>query len=115
MPIYELRSYTALPGRLPEVLARFEQHTIGIWNRLGIRSYGFWTPLIGPSSNELIYFLVWDSLAQRETLWPVFLADPEWQEVRQRSETNGPLLANIASQFLTPTAFAQLDMEKGGP
>ena len=34
--IYELRVYTAMPGRLPDVLARFRDHTVGIWNRLGI-------------------------------------------------------------------------------
>jgi hypothetical protein len=115
MPIYELRTYTVLPGRLPDVLARFERHTIGIWNRLGIRSFGFWTPLTGPSSNELIYFLIWESLAQRETLWQSFVQDPEWQDVRHRSEANGPILANIASQFLAPTAFAQLSATREAP
>lgn len=106
--IYELRTYTAIPGRLPHLLSRFERHTIGIWTRLGIKPYGFWTPLTGPSSNELIYFLVWESLAQREKLWATFLADSEWQDVRKRSEEDGPILANIASQFLSPTAFAKL-------
>ncbi|MDF8357600.1 NIPSNAP family protein [Ensifer adhaerens] len=108
MSIYELRTYAALPGRLPDLLARFEHHTIGIWNRLGIRPYGFWTPLTGPSSNDLIYYLVWESLAQREVLWQSFVQDPEWLDVRHRSEADGPILANIASQFLAPTAFAQL-------
>ena len=31
--IYELRIYPAMPGRLPDVLARFRDHTVGIWNR----------------------------------------------------------------------------------
>ena len=35
--IYELRNYTAQPGRLRDLLARFENHTNRIWARYGIR------------------------------------------------------------------------------
>ena len=106
--IYEYRVYTAMPGRLPDIMARFRDHTLGIWDRIGIRAEGFWTPLIGPINNDLTYDLVWESLAQREDLWTKFLADPEWQAARAASEANGPLLSNVASQFLTPTPFARL-------
>jgi hypothetical protein len=108
MPVYEMRTYTAMPGRLPALLARFEKHTLGIWDRLGIKAEGFFTSLIGPSSNDLIYFLVWKDLAEREAKWAEFLADQQWQDVRRTSEDEGPLLTNIASQFLAPAAFARL-------
>ena len=42
--IYELRIYRTLPGRLPNLLARFRNHTLRIWERHGIRQAGFWTP-----------------------------------------------------------------------
>jgi hypothetical protein len=64
--IYELRVYTAMPGRLPDVLARFRDHTVDIWNRLGIRQLGYWTTAVGPDSNALTSMLVWESLADRE-------------------------------------------------
>lgn len=108
MSVYELRIYTAMPGRLPDLLSRFGSHTLDIWKRLGIRSQGFWTPISGPSSNDLVYFIVWESLAQRETLWARFTQDAEWLDVRRRSEENGPIVANIASQFLAPTLLEQL-------
>jgi len=38
--IYELRVYTAMPGRLADVLARFRDYTVDIWNRLEIRQLG---------------------------------------------------------------------------
>src|SRR5690606_21377515 len=103
----EMRTYTAMPGKLPALLSRFEKHTLGIWDDLGIRAEGFWTSAIGPSSNDLIYFLVWNDMAEREVKWTQFVADPRWQEVRLASEADGPLLANIANQFLTPTVFAR--------
>jgi len=50
--IYELRIYTAMPGRLPDVLARFRDHMVDIWNRHGIRQLGYWTTAVGPDSNS---------------------------------------------------------------
>ena len=85
--IYELRVYTAMPGRLPDVsLAGFRDHAVGIWNRLGIRQLGYWTTAVGPNSNALTYMLVWESLADRELKWGKFVVDPEWVGVRNASE-----------------------------
>ena len=42
MTIYELRIYTTIPGRLPNLLARFENHTLRIWEKHGIKQLGFW-------------------------------------------------------------------------
>jgi hypothetical protein len=40
--IYELRIYTTIPGRMPNLLARFENHTLRIWEKHGIKQLGFW-------------------------------------------------------------------------
>ena len=54
--IYELRIYTTLPGRLPNLLARFQNHTLRIWERHGIKQVGFWTTYIGDHyGTELTY------------------------------------------------------------
>jgi hypothetical protein len=106
--IYELRTYTCLPGRLPKLLKRFETGTLAIWEKHGIRSVGFWTTLIGTSNNELIYLLAWDSLAERESKWEAFATDPHWLSVRAESEADGPIVANISSQLLKPTEFYSL-------
>ena len=107
--IYELRVYRAMPGRLPQVLARFREHTTGIWDRLGIQHVGFWTTMVGHSeSNALTYLIAWESLADRESKWGAFLKDPEWLRVQAESEQDGPINANIDSQLLTPTDFSRL-------
>src|SRR5216684_2309385 len=64
--IYELRIYHAVPGRLPALLVRFQNRTLPIWERHGIRQAGFWTTLVGESNQRLTYMLAWDSLAERE-------------------------------------------------
>lgn len=106
--IYELRIYDCLPGRLPALLKRFNDHTLGIWDRLGIRQAGFFTTMVGEHSNRLTYFLAWDSLAERETKWAAFVNDPAWHHARDDSERDGQLLANVSSQFLSPTAFSSV-------
>ena len=106
--IYELRIYRTLPGRLPNLLARFQNHTLRIWERHGIRQAGFWTTLVGESNCDLTYLLAWELLAEREIKWPAFVADPEWLTVSAESEKDGRIVANISSQFLTPTAFSSV-------
>jgi NIPSNAP len=75
--IYELRIYRCVPGRQSALLSRFKDETLRIWEKHGIRQAGFWTTLIGKSSQEITYMLVWDSLAEREKRWSAFLADSE--------------------------------------
>jgi hypothetical protein len=106
--IYELRIYDCNPGKLPALLKRFETVTLKIWERHGIRQAGFWTTVIGENNNRLYYLLAWQSLAERETKWATFMADPEWLEKRAASEADGPILANISSQFLAPTTFSSV-------
>jgi hypothetical protein len=106
--IYELRVYRCLPNRLPALLARFANHTLRIWERHGIRQAGFWTTVIGESNNELIYMVAWDSMAEREQKWTAFQADPEWIAARADSEKDAPILTNVSSQFLAPTAFSSV-------
>src|ERR1700756_1692039 len=104
--IYEQRIYRCIPGRLPALLKRFEEHTLKIWDKHGIRQAGFWTVLVGSGSQDLHYLLAWDSVAEREQKRNVFQPDPAWQKARDDSERDGPIIANIKSAFLRPTAFS---------
>ena len=104
--IHELRIYTCVPGRLPALLARFQGLTLGLWDRHGILQAGFWTTLIGPSSNDLTYLLAWESLAEREAKWTAFLGDPDWIAGKAASEADGAIVANVASSILQPTRFS---------
>ncbi|MGO6704480.1 NIPSNAP family protein [Rhizobium ruizarguesonis] len=104
--MHELRIYPCLPERLPALQQRFETATLAIWERLGIRSLGFWTTMIGGLPAAISYLLEWRSLAEREQKWAEFIADPERQEAKAKSEADRPLVANIASSLLRPTSTA---------
>jgi hypothetical protein len=106
--IYEMRVYRCVPGRLPNLLKRFETITLEIWKRHGIKQAGFFTTVIGESNQELTYFLAWDSLAERDRIWGAFQADPEWIAKRAETEKDGPIVANIVTQLLAPTSFSSV-------
>src|SRR5262245_11608094 len=104
--IYELRIYKCLPNRMPALLKRFENVTLDLFKKHGIRQAGFWTTLIGESNVNLFYLLAWESLAEREKKWTAFATDPDWIAKRAESERDGPIVAELSSQFLEPTAFS---------
>ncbi len=108
MVVYELRVYRLVPGQMPRLLARFRDHLLRIWEGHGIRPLGFWTTLIGDANHELTYILPWESLADREQRWSAFVNDPAWHKVRDDSEREGAIVANIKNQILMPTDFSAL-------
>jgi hypothetical protein len=105
--VYELRVYHAAAGKLAELEARFRDHTIEIFNRHGIKSVAYWTPLDEPEkSNTLIYILQHPSREAAATNWKAFQDDPEWKSVHEKSEANGKLVDKIDSTFLALTDFS---------
>lgn len=106
--IHELRIYHCVPGRLPALHRRFENVTLELWKRHGIRQVGFWTVAIGPSSAALYYLLEWDSLADREQRWNAFASDPDWLRQRAESEKDGPIVDHFENYILQPTAYSAL-------
>src|SRR5580693_6580510 len=106
--LYELRIYHCVPGRLPDLLKRFDTITLGIWQRHGIQQAGFWTTAIGDSNQALYYLLQWESLADREKKWNAFQADPEWHTKRAETEKNGAIVARVENSILQPTSFSSV-------
>jgi len=105
--VFELRVYHAVPGKLGELQARFRDHTIGIFNRHGIKSVAYWTPLDEPEkSNTLIYILQHPSREAAAANWKSFQDDPEWKSVKEKSEANGKLVEKIDSTYMALTDFS---------
>jgi hypothetical protein len=106
--VYELRIYHCIPGRLPALLDRFNNTTLKLWEKHGIKQAGFWTVLVGSSSQDLYYLLAWDSMADREKKWTAFGSDPEWLTARAKTEESGQIVASVENLFLAPTAFSSV-------
>ena len=105
--VYELRIYHASPGKLPELLARFRDHTDKLFDRHGMKSIAYWTPLDEPEkSNSLVYILYHPSREAAAANWKSFQDDPEWKKVKESSEANGKLTEKVDSTYLALTDFS---------
>jgi NIPSNAP protein len=121
--VYELRTYTAVEGKLPNVVARFRDHTRQIFDKHNMKSIGYWTPLEAPTAptapaasacpsplpdTTLIYILEHPSREEARKNWAAFSADPEWQKAKAESEAAGKIVAKAESVFLNPTDFSPI-------
>ena len=106
--LYELRIYHSSSARLPLLHNRFQNHTLKLWEKHGIRQVGFWTQLIGDNNQDLYYIIVWENLAERERIWGAFQSDPDWIALKAATEKDGPLYSHITNMILTPTAYSAL-------
>jgi hypothetical protein len=91
---YELRVYTALPGKRDALAARFANRTAAIYARHGITNVGYFIPLqsdpeLGISvENTLIYMRGYPSKEERDKRLKAAHDDPEFGEVVTRQEQN---------------------------
>src|SRR5437867_7839844 len=107
--VFEPRTYTTLPGKLPDLLARFRDHTTKLFEKHGMQNIGYWVPKDAPrSENTLIYLLAHSSRDAAKKSWDAFRADPDWQKAAKASEANGKIVDKVESVFLDPTDFSKI-------
>jgi hypothetical protein len=106
--VFELRVYHATEGKLPELLARFRDHTDKLFAKHGLKSVAYWTPVDEPQKNNtLIYILQHPSRDAAAANWKAFQDDPDWKSVKAKSEENGPLTIKIDSTYMAYTDFSK--------
>ena len=91
---FELRVYTAKPGKRDALSARFATRTAAIYARHGITNVGYWIPQqsdagLGVSAdNTFIYMRGYPSRAERDKRLKAAHDDPEFTEVVRKQEGN---------------------------
>jgi hypothetical protein len=107
--VFELRTYTSPEGRLDDLVARFRNDTVRIFEKHGMDNVGYWVPTDTPaSSNTLVYILGHDNRDAATKSWAAFRDDPEWKAVAERTQANGPIVTKVESVFLEATDFSAL-------
>lgn len=106
--VFQLRTYTATPGKLDALLDRFRHHTVALFNKHGMTSVGYWTPADSKPENTLIYILAHKSKEAGTTAFDDFRKDPDWIAAKNASETNGPLTTKVESLFMVPEDFSPI-------
>lgn len=108
--VFEIRTYTCEPGKLPDLLKRFREHTTKLFEKHGMTNIGYWVPADEPRSQDtLIYILAHPSREAATKNWGEFRKDPEWMKAKEASEANGKIVAKVESVFASPTDFSPLN------
>ena len=102
--VYELRTYTCHPGKLPELHARFKNHTMKLFEKHGMKNIMYWTPL--DKEDTLVYIVAHKSREAADASWKAFGSDPEWREAYKASVANGKLVMKVQRQYLKPTEYS---------
>lgn len=113
--VFEMRTYTAAPGKLDALHARFKDHALKLFEKHGVASVAYFVPTPNPD-NKLVFVLAFPSREAREEAFKKFAADPEWTKAVAESEKDGKLVTKVEQRFLTPTDYSPpLKVEaKGG-
>jgi hypothetical protein len=91
---YELRIYTAQPGKRDALAERFASRTAAIFARHGVTNVGYWIPQqsdpeVGISAeNTFIYVRGYPSKEERDKRIKAVRDDPEFAEVVTKMEAN---------------------------
>ena len=108
--LFELRTYTAAPGKLGDLNKRFRDHTLALFTKHGLSNIAYWTPLDAAkgADNTLIYIVAHKDQAAADESWKAFRADPDWTKAKSASEVNGPLTApnGVKSVYMKPTDYS---------
>ena len=119
--VYEMRVYYTFDGKFNDIISRFENHTIHLFEKHGFTNVGYWTTTKRDSTSfadkfvfqnngrdALVYIVSFKDMESRDASWDNFINDPEWIEVFETSRLNGPIVKEIDQVFLTPTVFSNL-------
>jgi NIPSNAP len=105
--LYELRTYTTLPGRLPALNKRFAEHTLKLFEKHGMKNEMYWIPTDpAKKDNTLIYVVSHASREAADASWKAFGADPEWTKARDASEADGKIVEKVERVYMTLTDYS---------
>jgi hypothetical protein len=108
--VFELRTYSQLPGRNPAILARFKDHTMKLFKQHGMKNIAYFTTIEKDPAvqSKLVYLVSHSSEEEAKSNWSGFGNDPKWKKVAADSEKDGKIIEKIESVYMKPTSFSTI-------
>lgn len=112
--VFEMRTYTASPGNLAGLNARFRDHTVKLFEKHGMTNIGYWNLMQDQegADNTLMYMLAHKSQASAKESFGAFGKDEAWGTARKGSEekAGGPLTikGGVKSVFMKATDYSPI-------
>ncbi len=104
--VYELRTCTANDGKFEDLHNRFRNHTMKLFEKVGMKNIAYWTDI--DKKNTLVYIVAHKNKKAGEDSWKRFIEDPEWKEAYAASIENGRLVKKITRQWLKSTDYSPM-------
>lgn len=110
--LFEMRTYTTVKDRMPNLHSRFRDHTLALFKKYGMTNLAYFQLAEGqPAAKEtLLYFLAHADMDTATKSWADFRTDPDWLAAKKASEekAGGSLTTEggVVSLFLKPTDFS---------
>lgn len=107
--LFELRTYTCLPGRLPNLTTRFKDHTLKLFEKQGMENLMYFNTVEKDGAQpKLVYLLAHKNQDEATKSWAAFRADPVWITARDASEKDGKIVEKVESVYMTPLSFSKI-------
>ena len=116
-----MRVYYTHEGKFDDILSRFENHTVQLFEKHGFTNVGYWSTakkdsvsfadkfiLQNEGKSALVYIVSFKDMETRNKSWDNFISDPEWTKAFEKSRIDGPIVKKIEQVFLNPTNFSKL-------
>jgi NIPSNAP len=107
--VFELRTYSCLPGRLPNLITRFRDHTLKLFEKHNMENIAYFTSIEKDGAQpKLVYLLAHKSEEEAAKSWAAFRSDPDWIAARDASEKDGKIVEKVESVFMKPLDFSKI-------
>jgi len=112
--VFELRTYTASPGNLENLNARFRNQTLKLFEKHSITNVAYWNLMKDQkgADNTLVYILAHKGVDAAKASFDAFRQDPDWIAARKASEdkAGGSLTVQdgVKSVFMKATDYSTM-------
>lgn len=107
--LFELRTYSCLPGRFPNIVTRFKDHTIKLFEQHQMENIAYFvSEEKDGAQSKLVYLVAHQNQEAATKSWAEFRADPVWIIARDASEKDGKIVEKVESVFMKPLGFSKI-------
>ena len=98
--IHQLRIYEIFEPSKAAFHARFRDHAARLMAQHGFAIRAMWETATA-ARTEFVYLLEWPDAATLKARWAAFMADQEWNRIKNQTGADGPLVGAIEDRVLT--------------
>jgi len=103
--IHQLRIYEIFEDNKAAFHARFRDHAARIMKRHGFDILAMWEAKT-EARTEFVYLLRWPDERTKTKAWGSFMADKEWDDIKQVTRDRGRLVGEIEDRVLIMTDYS---------